>query len=168
MDVFTTTILTIGGAVSSLITKEAVIQGITGNRADALFCKYMRQIVDRVKGGGEKTNHDLLRAIRKAQLESTVGMCGVILKENGYSSEDILQFVWKKVKNTITPKDSEQIWITELSNNLLIELREISNRKYDPPSSQVEAEIELLLRPSGGNAAQRLAQLKEHLLETTF
>jgi len=168
MEPFLTTILTIGSAVSSIISKEAVITGITGNRADAIFCKCLEQITLRLKGSDSKANHDLQRAIRKAQIESTIGVCGVILEKNGQNPNNFLKSLWYKAKRTIIQENAEVFWINALSADLLKELSEISNYKYLPPSTQAETQIELLLRPHGEGVADRLAQLKEHLLETTL
>jgi hypothetical protein len=168
MEPFITTILTIGGAITTIITKEALISGVAENRADAIFCKCMQQIAQRVKGSDSKTNHDLQRAIRKAQLESIIVVCGVLLKEKGYSSEYLLETIWKKVKNTISPRDSEEIWLTKVCKDLIDELQEISKHQYVPSSTQADMQIELLLRPNNNGATERLSQLKEHLLETTL
>src|ERR1041384_6178438 len=98
MDPFTTTLYTIGAGISALVNKETLIAGIAGNRADAIFCKYMDQILHRIRKSNSKTNHDIQKAIRKAQLESVLGVCGVLLVKHGHGSDELLHKVWKKIK----------------------------------------------------------------------
>ncbi len=168
MDALTLTFLTIGKAVNALINREDLISGITGNRADAIFCRSMRHIWQQMKNGDSKTNHDLQKSIRKAQLESIIGICGVLLNKQGYSSENIVQALWKKAKKTIVQGNSDEIWLTRVSEALTEEIKDFSKLRYEPPSTEADAQIELLLAPQTAGTEKRLSKLKNDLLETTL
>ncbi|HEY0427249.1 MAG TPA: AAA-like domain-containing protein [Pyrinomonadaceae bacterium] len=121
-----------------------------------------------MKNSDSKTNHDIQKSIRKAQLESIIGICGILLREKGYSSESVLKALWKKTKNIVSRGNAEEIWLTELCEDLMEELKDFSKPFYSAPSTQIESQIELLLIPQNEAVEKRLSRLKDDLLETTL
>jgi len=136
----------------------AVTSGILGNRSDAVFCEAVRLIRQRLRQAGEPVNQDLQRAVRKAYLQATYALIEARFQELGIAS-DILR---RGIQHILHP--SEEIrWLDKVRGALRDELQRLPNAVYTPPAPEFEQEIELLLRPTGDRAFERIDQFKTRL-----
>jgi hypothetical protein len=139
----------------------AAIGGIIGNRADHIFCRVMREVVNRLRQGGSPVNHDLQRAVRGAYLRATRAVCHALYEERGVPP----QMLWRDLRTVLCPPD-EIRWLDKVCRWINEELRQLPKATYQPPSTDADHQIELLLQPKGTTAEQRAKELADKLKQS--
>lgn len=139
---------------------SAVIGSIIGNRSDELFCRVMRVVQHRLRQGGKPVNHDLQKAVRKAYLQATLALLNARLLELGVDPVLLKRDIRRLFRLSEEPKQ-----LLEARRAVLNELKQIPKASYLPPSSEAEQQMELLLQPRGGTAAQRISEFQQRLKE---
>jgi tetratricopeptide (TPR) repeat protein len=137
------------------------IGGIIGNRADHIFCRVMREVVNRLQKGGSPVNHDLQRAVREAYLRATLVVCYALYEERG-----VLPQVWRRDLRTVLCPPDEIRWLDKVCRWINEELRQLPKATYQPPSTDADHQIELLLQPKGTTAEQRAKELADKLKQS--
>jgi hypothetical protein len=129
------------------------LSGIVGNQADRAVVAAWRIIVERLRRGGRPVNHDLQRAVLRSFILALRGICDDCLRElkaeKNASAEDIL-------------------WLKEKRRSLEKELKEVEKLEYSELPPEVFDEIQLLLRPDGTLAQERLQALKSALVRAAI
>jgi hypothetical protein len=139
----------------------AAIGGIIGNRADHIFCRVMREVVNRLRQGGPPVNHDLQRAVRGAYLRATRAVCHALYEERGVPPQ-----VWRRDLRTVLRRPDEIRWLDKVCRWINEELRQLPKATYQPPSTDADHQIELLLQPKGTTAEQRAKELADKLKQS--
>jgi tetratricopeptide (TPR) repeat protein len=139
----------------------AAISGIIGNRADHIFCRVMREVVNRLRQGGPPVNHDLQRAVREAYLRATRAVCHALYEERGVPPQ-----VWRRDLRTVLCPPDEIRWLDKVCRWINEELRQLPKATYQPPSTDADHQIELLLQPKGTTAEQRAKELADKLKQS--
>jgi tetratricopeptide (TPR) repeat protein len=137
------------------------IGGIIGNRADHIFCRVMREVVNRLWKGGSPVNHDLQRAVRGAYLRATRAVCHALYEERGVPPQ-----VWRRDLRTVLCPPDEIRWLDKVCRWINEELRQLPEATYQPPSTDADHQIELLLQPKGTTAEQRAKELADKLKQS--
>jgi hypothetical protein len=139
----------------------AAIGGIIGNRTDDIFCRVMREVVNRLWKGGSPVNHDLQRAVRGAYLRATRAVCHALYEERGVPPQ-----VWRRDLRTVLCPPDEIRWLDKVCRWINEELRQLPKATYQPPSTDADHQIELLLQPKGTTAEQRAKELADKLKQS--
>jgi tetratricopeptide (TPR) repeat protein len=139
----------------------AAVGGIIGNRADHIFCRVMREVVNRLRQGEPPVNHDLQRAVREAYLRATRAVCHALYEERGVPP----QMLWRDLRTVLCPPD-EIRWLDKVCRWIDEELRQLPKATYQPPSTDADHQIELLLQPKGTTAEQRAKELADKLKQS--
>jgi tetratricopeptide (TPR) repeat protein len=139
----------------------AAIGGIIGNRSDEIFCRVMREVVNRLRQGGSPVNHDLQRAVRGAYLRATRAVCHALYEERGVPPQ-----VWRRDLRTVLRRPDEIRWLDKVCRWIDEELRQLPKATYQPPSTDADHQIELLLQPKGTTAEQRAKELADKLKQS--
>ncbi len=139
----------------------AAIGGIIGNRADHIFCSVMREVVNRLRQGGPPVNHDLQRAVREAYLQATLVVCYALYEERGVPPQ-----VWRRDLRTVLRRPDEIRWLDKVCRWIDEELRQLPKATYQPPPTDADHQIELLLQPKGTTAEQRAKELADKLKQS--
>jgi tetratricopeptide (TPR) repeat protein len=139
----------------------AAIGGIIGNRSDEIFCRVMREVVNRLRKGGSPVNHDLQRAVRGAYLRATRAVCHALYEERGVPPQ-----VWRRDLRTVLRRPDEIRWLDKVCCWINEELRQLPKATYQPPSTDADHQIELLLQPKGTTAEQRAKELADKLKQS--
>jgi tetratricopeptide (TPR) repeat protein len=139
----------------------AAIGGIIGNRSDEIFCRVMREVVNRLRKGGSPVNHDLQRAVRGAYLRATRAVCHALYEERGVPP----QMLWRDLR-TVLRRPDEIRWLDKVCRWINEELRQLPKATYQPPSTDADHQIELLLQPKGTTAEQRAKELADKLKQS--
>jgi hypothetical protein len=134
------------------------VGGIIGNRTDHIFCRVMREVVNRLRKGGSPVNHDLQRAVRGAYLRATRAVCHALYEERGVPP----QMLRRDLRTVLCPPD-EIRWLDKVCRWINEELRQLPKATYQPPSTDADPQIELLLQPKGTTAEQRAKELADKL-----
>jgi tetratricopeptide (TPR) repeat protein len=137
------------------------IGGIIGNRADHIFCRVMQEVVNRLRQGGSPVNHDLQRAVRGAYLRATRAVCHALYEERGVPPQ-----VWRHDLRTVLRRPDEIRWLDKVCRWINEELRQLPKATYQPPSTDADHQIELLLQPKGTTAEQRAKELADKLKQS--
>jgi len=137
------------------------IGGIIGNRADHIFCRVMQEVVNRLRQGGSPVNHDLQRAVRGAYLRATRAVCHALYEERGVPPQ-----VWRRDLRTVLRRPDEIRWLDKVCRWINEELRQLPKATYQPPSTDADHQIELLLQPKGTTAEQRAKELADKLKQS--
>jgi tetratricopeptide (TPR) repeat protein len=137
------------------------IGGIIGNRADHIFCRVMQEVVNRLRQGGSPVNHDLQRAVRGAYLRATRAVCHALYEERGVPPQ-----VWRHDLRTVLRRPDEIRWLDKVCRWINEELRQLPEATYQPPSTDADHQIELLLQPKGTTAEQRAKELADKLKQS--
>jgi len=124
------------------------LSGIVGNRADVAVTAAYKTIVERIKKGGKPVNHDLERAVIRSFILALKSICEECLKE-------------LKLKKKEYSKEIQ--WLKEKNTSFDIQIKEIEYVEYFPPSIKGIRDIELLLKPNGTLAEERINNLREKL-----
>jgi len=140
---------------------SAAIGGIIGNRTDEIFCRVMQEVVNRLRQGGSPVNHDLQRAVREAYLRATLVVCYALYEERG-----VLPQVWRRDLRTVLCPPDEIRWLDKVCRWINEELRQLPKATYQPPSTDADHQIELLLQPKGTTAEQRAKELADKLKQS--
>jgi hypothetical protein len=129
------------------------LSGIVGNQADRAVVAAWRIIVERLRKGGRSVNHELQRAVLRSFILALRSICDDCLKElkaeKNASAEDIL-------------------WLKEKRRSLEKELKEVEKLEYSELPLEIFDEIQLLLRPDGTLAQERLQALKSALVRAAI
>jgi tetratricopeptide (TPR) repeat protein len=139
----------------------AAIGGIIGNRSDEIFCRVMQEVVNRLRQGGSPVNHDLQRAVRGAYLRATRAVCHALYEERGVPPQ-----VWRRDLRTVLRRPDEIRWLDKVCRWINEELRQLPKATYQPPSTDADHQIELLLQPKGTTAEQRAKELADKLKQS--
>jgi tetratricopeptide (TPR) repeat protein len=139
----------------------AAIGGIIGNRSDEIFCRVMREVVNRLWKGGSPVNHDLQRAVRGAYLRATRAVCHALYEERGVPPQ-----VWRCDLRTVLRRPDEIRWLDKVCRWIDEELRQLPKATYQPPPTDADHQIELLLQPKGTTAEQRAKELADKLKQS--
>jgi len=139
----------------------AAVSGIIGTRADHIFCRVMREVVNRLRQGGPPVNHDLQRAVREAYLRATLVVCHALYEERGVPP----QMLWRDLR-TVLRRPDEIRWLDKVCRWINEELRQLPKATYQPPSTDADHQIELLLQPKGTTAEQRAKELADKLKQS--
>jgi tetratricopeptide (TPR) repeat protein len=139
----------------------AAISGIIGNRTDHIFCRVMREVVNRLWKGGSPVNHDLQRAVRGAYLRATRAVCHALYEERGVPPQ-----VWRCDLRTVLRRPDEIRWLDKVCRWIDEELRQLPKATYQPPPTDADHQIELLLQPKGTTAEQRAKELADKLKQS--
>jgi hypothetical protein len=139
----------------------AAVSGIIGTRADHIFCRVMREVVNRLRQGGPPVNHDLQRAVREAYLRATLVVCHALYEERGVPPQ-----VWRRDLRTVLRPPDEIRWLDKVCRWIDEELRQLPKATYQPPSTDADHQIELLLQPKGTTAEQRAKELADKLKQS--
>jgi tetratricopeptide (TPR) repeat protein len=139
----------------------AAVSGIIGTRADHIFCRVMREVVNRLRQGGPPVNHDLQRAVREAYLRATLVVCHALYEERGVPPQ-----VWRRDLRTVLRRPDEIRWLDKVCRWIDEELRQLPKATYQPPSTDADHQIELLLQPKGTTAEQRAKELADKLKQS--
>ncbi|MEN3001496.1 MAG: ATP-binding protein, partial [Armatimonadota bacterium] len=131
------------------------ISGIIGNRTDALFCRVMQTVRERLRQGGRLVNHDLQRAVRKAYLQATLVLIDARLRELGVEPRLLQRDIRYLFRQPPEPRQ-----LLTVRNALQRELKQLPKATYIPPTPEAEQQIELLLQPRGETAQQRTEELR--------
>ena len=137
------------------------VGGIIGNRTDHIFCRVMREVVNRLRQGGSPVNHDLQRAVRGAYLRATRAVCHALYEERGVPPQ-----VWRHDLRTVLRRPDEIRWLDKVCRWINEELRQLPKATYQPPSTDADHQIELLLQPKGTTAEQRAKELADKLKQS--
>ena len=137
------------------------VGGIIGNRTDHIFCRVMREVVNRLQKGGSPVNHDLQRAVRGAYLRATRAVCHALYEERGVPPQ-----VWRHDLRTVLRRPDEIRWLDKVCRWINEELRQLPKATYQPPSTDADHQIELLLQPKGTTAEQRAKELADKLKQS--
>jgi tetratricopeptide (TPR) repeat protein len=137
------------------------VGGIIGNRTDHIFCRVMREVVNRLRQGGSPVNHDLQRAVRGAYLRATRAVCHALYEERGVPP----QMLRRDLRTVLCPPD-EIRWLDKVCRWINEELRQLPKATYQPPSTDADHQIELLLQPKGTTAEQRAKELADKLKQS--
>jgi tetratricopeptide (TPR) repeat protein len=140
---------------------SAAVGGIIGNRTDEIFCRVMREVVNRLRQGGSPVNHDLQRAVRGAYLRATRAVCHALYEERGVPPQ-----VWRRDLRTVLCPPDEIRWLDKVCRWINEELRQLPEATYQPPSTDADHQIELLLQPRGTTAEQRAKELADRLKQS--
>jgi tetratricopeptide (TPR) repeat protein len=139
----------------------AAIGGIIGNRSDEIFCRVMQEVVNRLRQGEPPVNHDLQRAVREAYLQATLVVCYALYEERGVPPQ-----VWRRDLRTVLCPPDEIRWLDKVCRWINEELRQLPKATYQPPSTDADHQIELLLQPKGTTAEQRAKELADKLKQS--
>jgi tetratricopeptide (TPR) repeat protein len=137
------------------------VGGIIGNRTDHIFCRVMREVVNRLRQGGSPVNHDLQRAVRGAYLRATRAVCHALYEERSVPP----QMLRRDLRTVLCPPD-EIRWLDKVCRWINEELRQLPKATYQPPSTDADHQIELLLQPKGTTAEQRAKELADKLKQS--
>lgn len=122
-------------------------KGILVNRGDHYFCKSIEGIFKRLKSKLEEpTNHDILKAVRRAQLNSSLIVCKHIAKSK-YK-------VWDNLFSK-APKN-----LKEVSQYLRDELKKIEKLDYAFTNNELSESPNFLIQPNSKTIQERLPELK--------
>jgi tetratricopeptide (TPR) repeat protein len=139
----------------------AAVSGIIGTRADHIFCRVMREVVNRLRQGGPPVNHDLQRAVREAYLRATLVVCHALYEERGVPPQVLMRDL-----RTVLRRPDEIRWLDKVCRWIDEELRQLPKATYQPPSTDADHQIELLLQPKGTTAEQRAKELADKLKQS--
>jgi tetratricopeptide (TPR) repeat protein len=128
---------------------------IIGSRADNVFCKVMSTVTERLRQGGLPVNHDLQRAVYKAYLQATMGVCEAYLKSLGVAPSR-----WRRDPRVVMRPSDELRWLDAVRHAIRQELKKLPDTDYVPPSTEVDKQVELLLQPKSATAEQRVDELR--------
>ncbi len=144
----------------TLLVLGNIILGILGNRTDHAACRFYSKVVERLRGTDPPVNHDLQRAVRKAILQATL----VAIMER-LKALDAKPFPFRPVLRLMSRPNEEVQWLEKARRAVEQELKQFRKATYNPPSSEAEGQIELLLQPQGVTAQERAKELREQLKE---
>lgn len=139
-----------------------IMGGVLGNRFDAAFLSGMKAVLGRLRESGSPVNHDIQRAVRKAQLQATILVLEALRAE---LQSDV--HPWLRAAQQVVSPDEELRWAREARRDINAELRSLSDAEYLPPPSEAGMEPELLLLPPGDGGASRARALRAKLVELT-
>jgi len=139
----------------------AAVGGIVGNRADDIFCRVMQEVVNRLRQGGPPVNHDLQRAVREAYLRATLVVCYAL-----YEEQRVPPQLLKRDLRVVLRRPDEIRWLDEVCRWIDKELRQLPKATYEPPPTDADHQIELLLQPKGTTAEQRAKELADRLKQS--
>ncbi len=157
MDPFTSTICTLGSAISLIISNPAatisnIAQGTIGSMiaspADRTLCSVMKSLSERLQRCGEPLNHDLQKAVRRAYLEATL-------------------FISEVCKDFVSSRDEIKS-LDILCKKLNKEIDNLSKAKYIPPNNAALREVELLLQPGDVTPLERLKEFQDKLKKSVI
>ena len=120
----------------------ALIGGILGNRADAIFVQTMRSISACLQRADMLDILLIQRAVRKAYLQATLAVCESCMENTSY------------IQRYIT-KDENISWLRRVSRTIGRELHQLPEMEYRSPSLVAQEQIHLLLQPVGKTAGER-------------
>ncbi|MEM3671496.1 MAG: hypothetical protein QW767_07145 [Thermoprotei archaeon] len=122
---------------------DTAIGGLVESRGDRYICEAMQVFYRRLRRGGAVVNHDVQKAVARAYLQATVGLLEARLQQSDVEG-------------------SERRQLHNAQRRIKKELGKLQRDDYFPSSSDVqqtiEQQIELLLRPRGTTAQQRVAE----------
>lgn len=122
---------------------SAATSGLVGARADSVMRYLARSVIERMRQGKERTNHELQRALRKASLEATLFACNSRLRQFGVSNKRMFDLDRVPLRVATNP---EVQWLLETRSAIQRELNEIHRAQYQPPTTKAEEQIEILLQ----------------------
>ena len=135
---------------------DKIIGGIVGNNVNDGLRYTIAHVRQRMQQEGEADNHDLQKAVRKASLLASLGLCEAFWQESGVASN-----FWRRHFTSLRRKDVK--WVDKLRDLLRKELKQIDKAKYVPPSTEASRQVELLLAEPKN---PKIAQQFPHQLQT--
>ena len=100
---------------------DKIIGGIVGNNVNDGLRYTIAHVRQRMQQGGEAVNHDLQKAVRKAHLLASLGLCEAFWQESGVASN-----FWRRDLAHLRREDVK--WVDNLHDRLRCHHDHIVNR----------------------------------------
>ena len=125
---------------------SSLIGGTIGNRADAIFCKSANRVYDRIKNKlTTPANHEILKAVRRAYLRSTIMAC-----------ESVSSRKYNKIDTALSKAARN---LKEVSSYLKNQLKELEKPNFTFPKNQFNDNPRLIFESKGIPTQERMQEL---------
>ncbi|WP_203257512.1 hypothetical protein [Hyunsoonleella ulvae] len=136
----------LGISAASLLTE--IGKGILVNKSDHYFCKSVEGIYNKLSSRLEEpTNHDILKAVRRAQLNSSLMACMYVAKSKYNAWDELFSRAPKNLR--------------EVTRYLKNEIQKIDKSDYAFDKNKLIENPEFLIKPEAKTIQERIPELKD-------
>ncbi len=130
---------------AALLIGRITFEGVLSNRTDGLFCQYGNKLIKKISNNLKTPqNHDILKAVRKSYLKSTLLAC---------------RFVAKKYKVWDNFSSKAPANLREVSQYLSEQLRLLEKDKFSIHKLSSNRNIDFLIKPKDIATKERLEEI---------
>ena len=155
-------LLLLSSTVGSWLISSATA-GLVGSEFDKSICQVWRKVVERSRSEQPPVNHDLQKALRKAYLQATIVICGVLYQEWNVHPQQ-----WRRSRHFYLGHQPEITKLDEIREALRQKLGQIPNAislQNSKAIAKAEEQIEWLLQPRDRTGEQIIQELQTALKE---